>query len=76
MKEETETNLFGEQAILGEIQSGKFADEWITEYRCGMPHFREFRREAAHHPIEDVGSRLREMMPWLTSDRLVDRSKN
>lgn len=64
------------RAILEEIQSGRFAEEWITEYRCGMPHFRELRREAARHPIEEVGARLREMMPWLTSDRLVDRSKS
>ena len=62
--------------ILQEIQSGKFAEEWMTEYRVGMPHFRELRKEAEHHPIEAVGSRLRGMMPWLASDRLVDRSKN
>jgi ketol-acid reductoisomerase len=62
--------------ILADIQSGKFADEWITEYRCGMPHFRELRREAEKHPIEDVGSRLRGLMPWLKSERLVDRSRN
>jgi ketol-acid reductoisomerase len=62
--------------ILGEIQSGKFADEWITEYRCGMPHFRELRQEAAKHPIEEVGERLRGLMPWLKSSRLVDKKKN
>jgi ketol-acid reductoisomerase len=62
--------------ILQEIQSGKFAEEWMTEYRVGMPHFRELRQEAEHHPIEAVGAQLRGMMPWLASDRLVDRSKN
>jgi len=62
--------------ILGEIQSGKFADEWITEYRCGMPHFRELRQEGAHHPIEEVGAKLRKLMPWLGSNRLVDKTKN
>ena len=62
--------------ILKEIQSGKFAEEWMTEYRVGMPHFRELRKEAEHHPIEAVGDRLRGMMPWLASDRLVDRWKN
>ena len=62
--------------ILGDIQSGKFAEEWITEYRCGMPHFRELRKEAANHPIEQVGAKLRAMMPWLASERLVDKSKN
>jgi len=62
--------------ILADIQSGKFADEWMTEYRCGLPHFRELRREAEKHPIEEVGKRLRGLMPWLQSDRLVDRSRN
>ena len=62
--------------VLKEIQSGKFADEWITEYQCGMPHFRELRKEGENHPIEKVGSRLRGLMPWLASERLVDKSKN
>jgi ketol-acid reductoisomerase len=62
--------------ILADIQSGKFADEWMTEHRCGQPHFRELRQEAAAHPIEDVGQKLRSLMPWLASGRLVDRSKN
>ena len=62
--------------VLADIQSGKFAEEWITEYRCGMPHFKELRKEGENHPIEKVGSKLRSMMPWLASDRLVDKSKN
>ena len=62
--------------ILKDIQSGKFADEWITEYRCGLPHFRELRKEAGKHPVEEVGTKLRGLMPWLASDRLVDRSRN
>jgi len=62
--------------ILADIQSGKFAEEWITEYQCGMPHFRELRKEAGEHPIEKVGAKLRGMMPWLASERLVDKSKN
>ena len=64
------------EKILDDIQSGTFADEWMTEHRCGQPHFRELRREASKHPIEDVGTRLRSLMPWLASDRLVDRSRN
>jgi len=64
------------QAILKDIQSGAFADEWITEYRCGLPHFRELRKEGETHPIEEVGARLRGLMPWLASERLVDRSRN
>src|SRR5439155_622099 len=64
------------KAIGADIQSGKFADEWITEYRCGLPHFRELRKEAAKHPVEEVGEKLRGLMPWLASERLVDRSRN
>jgi ketol-acid reductoisomerase len=62
--------------ILAEIQSGKFADEWITEYKCGLPHFRELQKEGENHPIEEVGAKLRSLMPWLQTDRLVDRSRN
>jgi ketol-acid reductoisomerase len=62
--------------LLGDIQSGAFAEEWMTEHRCGQPHFRELRKEASKHPVEDVGSKLRALMPWLASDRLVDRSRN
>jgi ketol-acid reductoisomerase len=64
------------KALLKDIQSGKFADEWVTEFRSGMPHFKELRKEGADHPIEKVGERLRAMMPWLMQDRLVDKSKN
>jgi ketol-acid reductoisomerase len=64
------------KTILADIQSGKFADEWITEYRCGSPHFRELRKEASKHPVEEVGAKLRGLMPWLASNRLVDRSRN
>ena len=64
------------QVILKDIQSGKFAEEWINEYRCGMPHFTELRKEAANHPLEKVGAGLRDMMPWLAQNRLVDKSKN
>ena len=62
--------------ILADIQSGKFADEWITEHRAGQPHFKELRKEAANHPLEKVGEKLRSMMPWLAQNRLVDKSRN
>jgi ketol-acid reductoisomerase len=62
--------------ILKEIQSGKFAEEWMTEYRCGLPHFRELRKEGEHHGIEEVGAKLRGLMPWMRRARLVDKSKN
>jgi ketol-acid reductoisomerase len=64
------------QTLLQDIQSGKFAEEWINEYRCGMPRFTELRKEAANHPLEKVGAGLREMMPWLAQNRLVDKSRN
>ncbi len=62
--------------ILADIQSGKFANEWISEYRAGLPHFRELRAEGARHPVEEVGRKLRAFMPWLASERLVDKAKN
>ena len=62
--------------ILSEIQSGKFADEWITEYKCGLPHFHELQKEGENHSIEKVGAKLRALMPWLQKDRLVDRARN
>ncbi|HUO03555.1 MAG TPA: ketol-acid reductoisomerase [Candidatus Binataceae bacterium] len=62
--------------ILADIQSGKFAKEWIDEYRAGLPNFKRMRKEGAEHPVEEVGRKLRAFMPWLASDRLVDKSKN
>ncbi|TMA07564.1 MAG: ketol-acid reductoisomerase, partial [Deltaproteobacteria bacterium] len=64
------------QNLLKDIQSGKFAEEWINEYRAGMPHFTELRKEAGNHPLEKVGAQLRSMMPWLGQNRLVDKTKN
>ncbi len=54
--------------ILEEIQSGEFAREWILENQANRPTLNAFRRHAAQHPIEDVGKRLRSMMPWLKKD--------
>ena len=51
--------------ILDEIQSGKFADEWIGENEDGRPNFNRLREESASHPIEKVGDQLRTMMPWI-----------
>jgi ketol-acid reductoisomerase len=62
--------------ILADIQSGKFANEWIGDYKAGLPRFRELRKTASAHPVEEVGRKLRAFMPWLASDRLVDKSKN
>lgn len=62
--------------ILNEIQSGQFAKEWILENRARRPVFNALAKKGEAHPIEQVGERLRAMMPWLKKDRLVDRSKN
>jgi ketol-acid reductoisomerase len=51
--------------ILAEIQSGEFAKEWILENQANRPTFLAARRAGAEHQIEEVGRRLREMMPWL-----------
>jgi len=62
--------------ILSDIQSGAFAREFILENHAGQPSFKALRRQAAEHPMEEVGARLRGLMPWLKEKRLVDRSKN
>jgi ketol-acid reductoisomerase len=62
--------------VLAEIQSGKFAKEWVLENTAGQPSFRAMRKLSAQHPIEEVGEKLRAMMPWLKQNRLVDKTKN
>jgi ketol-acid reductoisomerase len=51
--------------ILDDVRSGEFAREWVLENRAGTPVLQAERRRQAEHPIEEVGARLREMMPWL-----------
>jgi ketol-acid reductoisomerase len=51
--------------ILAEVQSGEFAREWILENQAGRPVFNALRRAENEHPIEEVGAKLRAMMPWL-----------
>ena len=55
--------------ILGEIQSGAFAKEWIAENENGRPNFDKMRAAAAKHPIEKVGAELRAMMPWIAAGK-------
>jgi len=62
--------------VLGRIQSGEYAKEFVLENRAGAPTLLSRRRMTAEHPIEKVGGRLREMMPWIRKNRLVDQSKN
>ncbi len=62
--------------ILTEIQTGQFAKNFILENKSGEINFKAMRRRAAEHPMEEVGARLRDLMPWLQEKQLVDRSKN
>ena len=64
------------QGLLAEIQSGAFARDWMKEARGGRPRFEELDKAAREHPIERIGARLRDMMPWLTESRLVDKASN
>ncbi len=62
--------------VLADIQSGRFAKEWMLENAAGQPSFKAMRRRAAEHDIEKVGEKLRAMMPWIAKNRLVDRARN
>ena len=62
--------------VLSDIQSGKFAKQWMDENKNGQKNFLKMRKELAEHPIEKVGKKLRDLMPWIGKNKLVDRSKN
>ncbi len=62
--------------ILDEIQKGKFARDWISECKSGQLNFKAERRIQQNKQIEEVGRKLRSMMPWITSNKLVDKNKN
>ncbi len=62
--------------ILADIQEGRFARDWVLENRAGQPSFKAMRAASAAHPIEEVGERLRAMMPWIAKNKLVDRTRN
>ena len=64
------------KSLLKDIQSGAFADEWMAEHEAGKTTFNDLETKAKTHPIEEVGKRLREMMPWLSEKRLVDKAMN
>ena len=61
---------------LARIQSGEYAKDFVLENRAGAPTLLSRRRMTAEHPIETVGGKLRDMMPWIRKNRLVDQSKN
>jgi ketol-acid reductoisomerase len=62
--------------VLKDIQTGTFTSQWMQEYRAGLPRFKATRRLNDAHPIEEVGERLRGMMPWIGANKLVDKEKN
>ncbi len=62
--------------ILDDIQSGRFTRDWVLENKAGTPSFKAMRRRSAEHSIEEVGERLRAMMPWIAANKLVDKDKN
>ncbi len=62
--------------VLKDIQTGKFTSEWMQEYRAGGARFKGIRRMNDAHPIEEVGAKLRGMMPWIAKNQLVDKARN
>ncbi len=73
INDETKRRMLG---LLKEIQSGAFAREWMKESRDGKEQFKRLEAQGSEHQIERVGRTLRGMMPWLTSNRLVDKATN
>ena len=71
--EETKKEM---KRILTEIQTGQFAREFILENQAGAPTMHAMRRRSREHQIEVVGAKLRDMMPWIKANKIVDKSKN
>ncbi|MFZ3177688.1 MAG: ketol-acid reductoisomerase [Methylovirgula sp.] len=62
--------------MLADIQSGRFAREWMLENKVNQTSFKAMRAKSEAHPIEAVGAKLRAMMPWIGANKLVDKAKN
>ena len=62
--------------ILDEIQTGKFALEWMLENKANQPTLKAMRRRGMEHPIEEVGGKLRSMMSWIGKNKIVDKDRN
>ena len=71
--EETKAEM---KRVLKDIQTGKFTSEWMQEYRAGAARFKGIRRNNDAHQIEEVGAKLRGMMPWIKQKALVDKTRN
>jgi ketol-acid reductoisomerase len=64
------------QRILKEIQTGQFTSQWMQECKAGQARFKGIRRNNDSHQIEEVGAKLRAMMPWIAKNKLVDKGRN
>ncbi len=62
--------------ILDDIQTGRFARDWVLENAAGQASFKAMRKRGAEHDVEKVGAKLRAMMPWIAQNALVDKAKN
>src|ERR1041384_7321935 len=62
--------------VLADIQSGRFARDWMLENKVNQASFKAMRQQCQEHPIEEIGAKLRGMMPWIKEKALVDRSRN
>ncbi|MFP1633480.1 ketol-acid reductoisomerase [Zhengella sp. ZM62] len=71
--EETKNEM---RRVLKDIQTGKFTSEWMQEWHSGAARFKGIRRVNDSHQIEEVGEKLRGMMPWISANKLVDKTKN
>ena len=75
-REELEAWMTEMKRVLKDIQTGKFTSEWMQEYRAGAARFKGIRRMNDSHNIEEVGAKLRAMMPWIAKNKLVDKTRN
>lgn len=73
VNEETKKEM---KKILTDIQDGIFAKNWISENAAGKPNFLALRRKGQEHLIEQIGEKMRSMMPWMKTDKMVDKDKN
>jgi len=72
----TEETRAAMRRALSDIQTGEYAKSFILENRAGASTLLSRRRLMAEHPIEQVGEKLRAMMPWIKANKLVDKSRN
>ena len=72
-KDETKQRM---KEVLADIQSGKFTKQWMEECKNGQKNFLKTRKDLADHSIEKVGTKLRDMMPWIGKNKRIDSDKS